>query len=59
LTFLPLTLWFSKLARRPYPTATASSGGLVSCAFGAMCQLESRVPTPIGTALVVEARPRP
>ncbi len=59
LTFLPLTLWFSKLARRPYPTQAASSGGVVAPAFRAMCQLESRVPAPIGTALVVEARPRP
>ena len=59
LTFLPLTLWYSKLARRPYPTQAASSGGAVGRAFGAMCQLESRVPAPIGTALVVEARPRP
>ena len=57
-TFIPVTAWFSKIARRPYPTATVGERGLLGRAFEAACRFEERVPFPLGTSLVCEARPR-
>jgi 2-polyprenyl-3-methyl-5-hydroxy-6-metoxy-1,4-benzoquinol methylase len=57
LAFLPVTAYYSRLRRRPYP-ASASESGLMSAAFRAVCSVEARVPTPIGTSLIALARPR-
>lgn len=60
LTFIPLTAWFSRWRRKPYPTAgVGGRPSLVGRAFAAACRAESRVPTPLGTSLVCLARPRP
>lgn len=55
LTFIPITTWYSKVRRRPYPTASVAGPSLVGRAFAGVCGLEGRVPTPIGTSLVCEA----
>ncbi len=56
--FIPITLWFSKWRRRPYPVESSGRRGLLGRAVRAVCTLESRVPAPIGTSLVCELRPR-
>lgn len=56
-TFVPITAYYSRLRRRPYPTRSAESR-LVSAAFRGICALEGRVPAPIGTSLICLARPR-
>jgi SAM-dependent methyltransferase len=55
MTFIPLTLWFSRIRRTPY--ATGGSDRLLRC-FDALCHLEQWVPTPLGTSLLCAARPR-
>jgi 2-polyprenyl-3-methyl-5-hydroxy-6-metoxy-1,4-benzoquinol methylase len=57
LAFLPVTAYYSRFRRRPYPTP-ASESGLMSAAFRAVCAVEGRVPMPIGTSLICLARPR-
>ena len=57
-TFIPVTAWFSKVARRPYPTGTVGERGLLGRAFESACRFEERVTFPIGTSLVCEARTR-
>jgi SAM-dependent methyltransferase len=56
-SLVPITAYYSRLRRRPYPTGSAESG-LLSRAFGSLCSLEARIPTPLGTSLVCLARPR-
>jgi SAM-dependent methyltransferase len=48
---IPVALWFSRLAKRPYPTAAASRG-LGNTAMHAVCGLEARVPMPVGTSVI-------
>jgi SAM-dependent methyltransferase len=48
---IPVALWFSRLAKRPYPTAAASRG-FGNSAMRAICGLEARVPMPMGTSVI-------
>ncbi len=57
MTFVPITAYYSRFRRRPYPTRSAESG-VFSGAFRGLCALEGRIPTPIGTSLICLARPR-
>lgn len=57
-SLVPITAYYSRIRRRPYPIGSAESG-LASRAFSALCSLEARVPAPLGTSLVCLARPRP
>jgi 2-polyprenyl-3-methyl-5-hydroxy-6-metoxy-1,4-benzoquinol methylase len=54
MSFIPITLAFSKLARRPYPARSTSDLGLTDRLFAELCALESRVRTPIGTSLICD-----
>ncbi|MEY2570443.1 MAG: hypothetical protein QOE63_793 [Acidimicrobiaceae bacterium] len=56
MSFIPVTAWFSRLRRTPYPTASGPS--IIGKAFAVACRAESRVPTPIGTSLIALVRPR-
>jgi SAM-dependent methyltransferase len=57
--FIPVTMWYSRIRRRPYPTAAATGPNLLGRAFSLACRAEERVPTPLGTSLVCEAVKRP
>lgn len=57
--FIPITWLVSRRLRRPYPTKSVGSGFFVGGIVRLLCWLESVVPTPIGTSLVIRARPRP
>ena len=59
MSLIPVTLWFSRWRRRPYPTGVATGPSLIGRAFALVCRGESFVPTPIGTSLVCEASPAP
>ncbi len=52
---IPVALWFSRLSKKPYPVAGASTG-VVAKAMRAVCQLESRVPMPMGTSVLIRVR---
>lgn len=56
LAFIPVTFLLSRVLRRPYPVEAAASDGLLSKAMRGWCELESRVPTPIGTSLLALCR---
>jgi hypothetical protein len=53
--FIPVTAFYSRWRRKPYPTGPAGGASLVSRAFGAVCAIEARVPLPLGTSLLVDA----
>ncbi len=55
-SFIPITYWYSRRTRRPYPAESAASSSAVGHAFRAVCQIESRVPAPLGTALICIVR---
>ena len=57
LSFIPITLWFSKWRKRPYPVET-SSAGIVGRLVSLLCAIEGRIPLPLGTSLVAELEPR-
>jgi 2-polyprenyl-3-methyl-5-hydroxy-6-metoxy-1,4-benzoquinol methylase len=52
MSLIPVTLAYSRWMRKPYPTGAASGPSLVGRAFGAVCAVEARVPTPLGTSLI-------
>ena len=54
---MPVTLWYSRLRRQPYPTADVAGGGFVGKALDVVCRVEERVPGPLGTSLLCMARP--
>jgi len=54
---MPVTLWFSRIRRAPYPTANVSGGGLAGKALDVLCRAEERIPGPLGTSLVCMAHP--
>jgi len=56
-TLMPVTLWFSRIRRRPYPMANAS-GGAAAKMLNVVCRLEERIAGPLGTSLICMARPR-
>lgn len=55
-TMVPVTLWYSRLRRKPYPTAAAAGSGLKGRVLDLACRAEQRIPGPIGTSLVCMAR---
>jgi SAM-dependent methyltransferase len=55
--FLPVSLVQSRWLRRPYPTDAAAKG-LLSTILRFATTCEARIPTPIGTSLLVHALPR-
>ena len=57
-TMIPITLLLSRLLRRPYPAEAATGPSALGRAFAAMCALEARIPTPLGTSLICELTPR-
>jgi 2-polyprenyl-3-methyl-5-hydroxy-6-metoxy-1,4-benzoquinol methylase len=52
---IPIALWFSRLTNKPYPVAAAGRG-FTRRAMRWVCQLESRVPMPVGTSVLLRAR---
>lgn len=54
---IPVALWYSRLTKKPYPVATASAG-VANKIMRMICQLESRVPMPMGTSVLVRVRRR-
>lgn len=57
MTFIPITAWYSRARRVPYPTSSAGeTASMIGRAFGLACRAESLVPTPIGTSLVCTAK---
>ncbi|HEY8217631.1 MAG TPA: class I SAM-dependent methyltransferase [Acidimicrobiia bacterium] len=56
--FIPLTLYYSRWRRRPYPLEHTADGGFGARLVQAVCGFERRVALPIGTSLMCEARPR-
>lgn len=52
---IPVALWFSKITKKPYPVASAGKG-FTRQAMRWVCQLESRVPMPMGTSVLLRAR---
>lgn len=57
LASIPIAFYFSRWKRRPYPMGTKQS--MARSLYGQVCAIESRLPMPIGTSLVVELIPRP
>ncbi len=53
---IPIALYYSRLARKPYPAGATRS--LVGQLYGTVCSLESYLPEPIGTSIVVQLKPR-
>jgi SAM-dependent methyltransferase len=53
---IPIAFYFSRWKRQPYPVGATKS--LVGNAYAAVCAIESRIPEPIGTSLIVELTPR-
>jgi 2-polyprenyl-3-methyl-5-hydroxy-6-metoxy-1,4-benzoquinol methylase len=58
--FIPIALYFSVLARKPYPVQQSGKGA-ASKVLGAVCEVEKRIPFPLGTSLlaVLEHKERP
>jgi len=56
-SFILIALWFSRLSKKPYPVAQASHG-FMRRAMRTVCQVESRVPLPVGTSVVLRVRKR-
>jgi 2-polyprenyl-3-methyl-5-hydroxy-6-metoxy-1,4-benzoquinol methylase len=55
-SFLPVTLVFSRLLKRPYPTSAAGEAtSMVGRAFDRLCLVEERVAMPLGTSLLCDA----
>lgn len=56
MAFIPVTWMLSRILRRPYPVEAAASGGVLSYAMRGWCEVESRVPMPLGTSLLALCR---
>jgi 2-polyprenyl-3-methyl-5-hydroxy-6-metoxy-1,4-benzoquinol methylase len=55
--FIPVALWFSRFSNKGYPVAAASRGAAHK-AMRLVCQLESRIPMPLGTSVLIRVRRR-
>lgn len=53
---IPIAFYFSRWRRQPYPVGATRS--FVGNAYAAVCAIESWIPEPIGTSLIVELSPR-
>lgn len=58
--FIPIALYYSVWARKPYPVQQSSQGA-ASKVLGAVCEVEKKLPLPLGTSLlaVLEHKERP
>ncbi len=54
-TMIPVTLWYSRIRRAPYPIANVAGGGIAARGMAALCRAEERFAGPIGTSLVCMA----
>lgn len=52
---IPVALWFSRITKRPYPLGMTKQG-VGHLAVTTICQLESRIPLPVGTSVLVRVR---
>jgi SAM-dependent methyltransferase len=57
--FIPITAYYSRWRRTPYPVDRATGAGVSARVVHGLCGFESRVRLPIGTSLLCEVRPRP
>ena len=57
-SFIPACLYYSVLARKPYPVQQAGQGRAGKL-LRAVCELEKRLTPPLGTSLLVVAQPKP
>jgi 2-polyprenyl-3-methyl-5-hydroxy-6-metoxy-1,4-benzoquinol methylase len=55
-TMIPVTWWFSRFRRRPYPIGAVAGSSLVGTAMDIVCRVESRIPAPLGTSVLAIAR---
>jgi len=55
--FIPIALWFSRLAKTGYPVESTSRG-LAHKMIRFVCQTEARVPMPLGTSVLIRVRRR-
>lgn len=55
-TMIPITWWFSRFRRRPYPVGAVAGSSLVGTAMDLVCRVESRIPAPLGTSVLAIAR---
>jgi 2-polyprenyl-3-methyl-5-hydroxy-6-metoxy-1,4-benzoquinol methylase len=56
LASIPIAFYFSRYKRIAYPIGATRS--FVGDVYGRVCELESRLPVPLGTSLVAEITPR-
>ncbi len=56
-TMLPVTLWYSRIRRQPYPTANVAGPGVAGRVLAAVCRAEERIPGPLGTSIICMAHP--
>jgi 2-polyprenyl-3-methyl-5-hydroxy-6-metoxy-1,4-benzoquinol methylase len=53
---IPITFILSRLLRKEYPQLDQSGTSLLQRTYGILCAIEGRVPSPIGTAILVIAQ---
>jgi 2-polyprenyl-3-methyl-5-hydroxy-6-metoxy-1,4-benzoquinol methylase len=55
-TMIPITWWFSRFRRRPYPVGAVAGSSSLGTAMDIVCRVESRIPAPLGTSVLAIAR---
>jgi 2-polyprenyl-3-methyl-5-hydroxy-6-metoxy-1,4-benzoquinol methylase len=56
--FIPIALWYSRLAKTGYPLASASQGPM-HAVLRLVCQVEARIAMPVGTSVLIRVRRKP
>jgi 2-polyprenyl-3-methyl-5-hydroxy-6-metoxy-1,4-benzoquinol methylase len=51
--FIPVTLLFSRIFKKNYPTAAVTSSSWKQMAFKTLCQVQRTLPEPIGTSVLI------
>jgi len=51
--FIPVTLLFSRILKKSYPTGAVTTSGWKQTAFKTLCQVQRSLPEPIGTSVLI------
>jgi SAM-dependent methyltransferase len=57
MSFIPVTMWYSRIRREGYPIGTRANSSRIANVWQLLCYIETHINVPIGTSILAEIEP--